>query len=96
VIPRRLLFLLLLLLAADFAVPYQLTARGVIEVDDQEEALRGQAAEAPAPTPSRPLTITGISRPRLVPRPAPPRRRAPALRRIGRRSPSPASPTEDH
>jgi hypothetical protein len=97
VISRRLLFLLLLLLAADFAVPYELTARGVIEADDQEEALRGQVTDAPAPTLSRALTTGGAARARLARRPPTPRRRrGPALRRVGRRPSSPPSPTEDH
>jgi len=75
---RRLLLLLLLFVSLDFAVPYEPTARGWQDFEDEEESVRPEARRL-----QRPGATTGESAAGAVsasrPRPAPGTRR-PAAR----------------
>ena len=53
---RRFLLLLLLFVSLDFAVPYELTARGWYEFEDEEESVHpaGRRLERPQATSDRP------------------------------------------
>jgi len=67
---RRLLYFLLIFVALDFAVPYEPTARGWQEYEDEEESVhpaarRLERPSAPAVVPS--ATAAAISRPRPAP-----------------------------
>lgn len=99
---HRILVLLLLLVAADFAVPYEPTARGVFELEDEQEAVRsdGRRAQSPEAAASRPSTTQSVARQRIVRRAAERQAdRRPTLnpvRRIRADLASPPSSTEDH
>jgi hypothetical protein len=64
---RRFLFLLLLFVSVDFALPYEPTARGWYEIEDEEESVHpeGRRLERPRPT-GQPATTAAptASRPR--------------------------------
>jgi hypothetical protein len=102
VIAHRLVLLVLVLVAADFAVPYEPTARAVLELDDEQDAVRSDGRRSPAPValPARPSTALAVSRPRVTPsRPERVLGRRPARSLLaasrGDRA-APPSPTEDH
>lgn len=64
---RRLLFLVLLFVSLDFAVPYEPTARGWQEFEDEEESVHpeGRRLERPRATTAQPSTGTAsVSRSR--------------------------------
>jgi hypothetical protein len=68
---RRFLYLLLIFVALDFAFPYEPTARGWQEYEDEEESVHPAARRIERPTPSagRPVSrsASALSRPRPVP-----------------------------
>ena len=68
---RRLLLLLLLFVSLDFAVPYEPTARGWQEYEDEEESvhLQHRRAERPRPSAGQPSSTgtSSLSRPRPAP-----------------------------
>ena len=64
---RRFLFFLLLFVSLDFAVPYEPTARGWQEYEDEEESVHpaGRRMERPPATAGQPSTgAAAVSRPR--------------------------------
>jgi hypothetical protein len=67
---RRLLYFLLIFVALDFAVPFEPTARGWQEYEDEEESVHPAArrVERPAPSAGQPSSSSAIALVR--PRPA--------------------------
>jgi hypothetical protein len=63
---RRLVFLLLLFVSLDFAVPYEPTARGWQEYEDEEESVHPEARrlERPGASLTEPSGTRAASRPR--------------------------------
>ena len=72
---RRLILLLLLFVSLDFAVPYEPTARGWSEYEDEEESVHpeGRRLERPRATSPRPSTGGAVVTARPRPAPAPER-----------------------
>ena len=66
---RRLLYFLLIFVALDFAVPFEPTARGWQEYEDEEESVHPAArrVERPSPSAGQPRTTIALSRPRPAP-----------------------------
>jgi len=67
---RRFLLLLLVLVGADFAVPYEPTVRGWYEFEDEEESVhpQGRRLERPSATAGKLSTgAASVSRPRPAP-----------------------------
>jgi hypothetical protein len=66
---RRFLLLLLLFVSLDFAVPYEPTARGWQEYEDEEESVHPEASrlERPRASPSESSPTTTATRPRPAP-----------------------------
>lgn len=99
---HRLALLVLVLVSADFALPCEPTARAVLELDDEQDAVRSDGRRSPAPVASlaRPSATPAVSRPRVtLPRRerVPDRRPAPSLLAASRGDrAAPPSPTEDH
>jgi hypothetical protein len=96
---RRLLVLLLFFVALDFAVPYEPTARGWQEYEDEEESVHPAArrVERPRATAGKPTSGTAaISRPRPAPAGRQPSRQSEApvtrLARADTSSSPPGSP----
>ena len=73
---RRTLLLLLFFVSLDFAVPYEPTARGWSEYEEEEESVHpeGRRLERPRPASPRPSTAGAVIAAR--PRPLPARDRA--------------------
>jgi hypothetical protein len=98
---RRLLFLLLLFVALDFAVPYEPTARGWEDFEDEEESVHpeGRRLARPGVNTGQPSTAAvAVKRPRPAPGAGPkPSQQAEApMTQLARAdtssSPPPASP----
>jgi len=98
---RRFLLLLLLFVSLDFAVPYEPTARGWQEYEDEEESVHpdGRRLERPCAAAEAPSTgAAAVSRPRPAPTAGrrPSRRSEPSvvtrLARADTSSSPPASP----
>ena len=66
---RRFLFLLLLFVSLDFAVPYEPTARGWHEFEDEEESVHpaGRRLERPQATSARPSDAAALAAARVRP-----------------------------
>ena len=67
---RRVLYLVLIFVALDFAVPFEPTARGWQEFEDEEESVHPAARRAERPRPATGTPSGGtvaISRPRPAP-----------------------------
>ncbi|HEY2995098.1 MAG TPA: hypothetical protein VGM22_19970 [Methylomirabilota bacterium] len=98
---RRFLLLLLLFVSLDFAVPYEPTARGWYEFEDEEESVHpaGRRAERPQATSARPASPDAAATVRARSAPIPDHARQPypaPVTRLARAdtssSPAPASP----
>jgi len=68
---RRFFFLVLLFVALDFAVPYEPTARGWAEYEDEEESVHPEGRRLARPRSGSPLPATSAAVTAARPRPAP-------------------------
>jgi hypothetical protein len=67
---RRILYLLLMFVALDFAVPFEPTARGWDDFEDEEESVHPASRRAERPRPAAGTSSGGsaaVSRPRPAP-----------------------------
>ncbi len=96
---RRFLFLLLVFVAADFAVPYELTARGWYEYEDEEEGGRPEPRRVERPADCRTRAVVTAPGPRpTIPggHPARPQHPTPVTRLARGDTSSPSTSPEAH